>query len=88
MVLRYDRRMLYLILGGLFVVALLVIILRKNSGEPQHHIHDEAMWSGHSDGVQDHAQSDQAAADHDVSSGDSGSGDSDSSSDSSSSSGD
>jgi hypothetical protein len=78
--LRYNLRMLYLILGGLLVIALLVMILRKNSGETGHHTHDDAMWSGHSDNVNSLSQSEQSTADHGWSSDDGGSNDSGSSS--------
>ncbi len=45
--------MLYLIVGGLAVVALVVVLMRKSSGDDGHAGHDEAMWTGHSDAADD-----------------------------------
>ena len=45
----YHLRMLYIVLGSLLVIVLFVVILRKNSGASNHNAHDEAMWTGHSD---------------------------------------
>jgi hypothetical protein len=67
--LRYDSPMLYLILGSVLVVAVIVIVLRKNSGDTSHHTHDEAMWSGHSDNVRDHSHNDSSTTGADWSSG-------------------
>lgn len=64
--------MLYLILGSVLVIAVIVIVLRKNSGETSHHTHDEAMWSGHSDNVRDHSHTDSSTTEADWSNGDSG----------------
>ncbi len=80
---------LYLILGGLFVIGVLLVIgvlmivLRNNSGQTTHNIHDEALWSGHSDDVRDRAHGSPSATDHDLSNGDGGDASSDSGSSSS-----